>query len=121
MISYTGCQQAYKSWHVLMQGSIAAQELRDNLRSTHSTLVSTQERAASVQQTQAKMVMSVEESLHGHPNGQQVQAPGKKPNKGVSKSKRAALVLDAMQPLLAPALNQVQSSCLLNPWLACSS
>ena len=93
-----------------MQGSGAAQALRDSLKSTHSMLVSSHQHSASVEEIYTQIASAIEASLHGNPNGQQPQASGKKPNKGVSKSKRAALVLDAMQPLLKTALEQVQST-----------
>ena len=50
------------------------------------------------------MVNALEHNLQEQPA---VPSPGKKPVKGFSKSKRAALILDAMKPILATAVDQV--------------
>ena len=94
-----------------LQGSRAAEEMRDSVSSAQQQLSTLQQHAAALQQSLAAVTDAVDQHLHAPPKEAPAsQSPQTKPAKGMSKSKRAALVLDAMKPILATALEEVRTA-----------
>lgn len=78
------------------------------MTSSSEQLSSLQQHSSTLEQSLAAVGTAVDENLNGSKmSGPAAQSPKGKPVRGVSKSKRAALVLDAMKPILASALEQV--------------
>ena len=71
-------------------------------------LSSLQQHATALQQSLAAVAVAADQNLHAS-NLVALSGTQSKPAKGVSKSKKAALVLDAMKPLLSTALEQVRA------------
>ena len=108
------------------QGSAAAQEVRASMTSLLEQLSKLQQHAAALQQNLAEVSLVVEENLQSNRQPAQSQYPAR----ALSKPKRAALVLDATNPLLASVLERVcntltsslcmhtvQLHALGNPWV----
>ena len=67
--------------------------------------------ASALDKSLRAVIEAVEHNLQASNQQQPPQSLMGKPSKGFSKSKRAALVLDAMTPLLPAAMDQVSPWC----------
>ena len=87
-------------------------------------LSSLQQHASTLEQSLAAVDAAVDDNMNGKKqSGPAAQSPKGKPGRGVSKSKRAALVLDAMKPVLASALEKVctaDNKCCIQACCLCS-
>ena len=70
-------------------------------------LTSFQQHTPALAESLSGVIEAVEYNLHAESQQRPPQSLMGKPSKGFSKSKRAALVLDAMTPLLPAAMDQV--------------
>ncbi len=70
-----------------------------------------QQHASALAESLSGVIEAVEHNLHADSQQHLPQSLTGKPSKGFSKSKRAALVLDAMTPLLPAAVDQVSFCC----------
>ncbi len=70
-----------------------------------------QQHASALDESLSAVIEAVDHNLHADSQQQQPQSLMGKPSKGFSKSKRAALVLDAMTSLLPVAMDQVLFWC----------
>lgn len=92
-----------------LQGSHAAQDIRDSMSSVQQQLSGLQQQASALQQSLAAVAVAADQNLHASKLVPlSTGSPQSKPVKGMSKSKKAALILDAMKPLLSTALEQVR-------------
>ncbi|KAL0019463.1 hypothetical protein WJX77_007420 [Trebouxia sp. C0004] len=92
-----------------LEGSSAAIAIRASLQEAHDQLTPLQHHASALDESFSAVIEGVEHNLQASNQQQPSQSPMGKPSKGFSKSKRAALILDAMTPLLPAAMHQVQS------------
>lgn len=90
-----------------MQKSSGATAIRESLQDAHDRLVEVQRHSLALDESLSAVAAAVELNLQAGSQQQLSQSPVSKPVKGFSKSKRAALVLDAMKPILAAAMDQV--------------
>lgn len=102
-------QAALKDVLGQIEGSHAAQDIRDSMSSVQQQLSGLQQQASALQQSLAAVAVAADQNLHASKLVPlSTGSPQSKPVKGMSKSKKAALILDAMKPLLSTALEQVQ-------------
>lgn len=78
------------------------------MSSVQQQLSSLQQQATALQQSLAAVAVAADQNLHASKLVPLSGSPQSKPAKGMSKSKKAALILDAMKPLLSTALEQVR-------------
>ena len=71
-------------------------------------LSSLHQQNTALQQSLAAVAAAANQDVHAPTAAPSSQPPQGKPAKGISRSKRAALVLDAMKPVLATALQEVR-------------
>lgn len=90
-----------------VQGSHAAREVRDSMSSVLQQLSSLHQHGTALQQSVAAVAVAADQDMHALTAAPLSQG---KPAKGISRSKRAALVLDAMKPILAAALEEVRTA-----------
>ena len=93
-----------------LQASHAAKEIRESMSSVQQQLSSLHQHATALQQSLAAVAVAVDQDVHVPKAAPLSQSPQSKPIKGISRSKRAALVLDAMKPILATAIQQVRTA-----------
>ncbi|KAL0054989.1 hypothetical protein WJX82_005498 [Trebouxia sp. C0006] len=91
-----------------LEGSSSAKAIRVSMQEALDQLTSFQQHAPALAESLSGVIEAVEYNLHADSQQQPPQSLMGKPSKGFSKSKRAALVLDAMTPLLPAAMDQVQ-------------
>ncbi|KAL0031856.1 hypothetical protein WJX79_000268 [Trebouxia sp. C0005] len=92
-----------------LEGSNRAKAIMASMQEAHDQLTPFQQHASALDESLGAVIEAVEHNLHANSQQQPPQSLQGKPTKGFSKSKRAALVLDAMTPLLPAAMDQVQS------------
>ena len=80
------------------------------MSSVQQQLSSLQQHGTALQQSLAAVAVAVDQDVHVPKPAPLSQSPQSKPAKGISRSKRAALVLDAMKPILATALQEVRTA-----------
>lgn len=80
------------------------------MSSVQQRLSGLRQQAAALQESLAAVAVAADASLHASKQVPLSGSPQSKPSKGVSKSKKAALVLDAMKPLLPTTLEQVRTT-----------
>lgn len=88
------------------------------MSSVQQQLSSLQQHGMAVQQSLAAVAVAADQDVHAAKSAPLSQSPQSKPAKGISRSKRAALVLDAMKPILATALQEVRTA---RPTALCAS
>lgn len=91
-----------------LQGSNRAKAIMASMQEAHDQLTPFQQHASALDESLGAVIEAVEHNLHANSQQQPPQSLQGKPTKGFSKSKRAALVLDAMTPLLPAAMDQVR-------------
>lgn len=90
-----------------MQKSSGASAIRESLQDAHDRLIKVQRHSLALDESLSAVAAAVELNLQAGSQQQLSHSPVSKPVKGFSKSKRAALVLDAMKPILAAVMDQV--------------
>lgn len=77
------------------------------MSSVHQQLSALQQHGTALQHSLAAVAAAADQDGHIPKASPLGHSPQGKPAKGISRSKRAALVLDAMKPILATALEEV--------------
>ena len=78
--------------------------------SVQQQLSSLQQHGTALQQSLTAVAVAADQDMHAPKAAPLSQSPQSKPAKGISRSKRAALVLDGMKPILATALQEVRTA-----------
>lgn len=90
-----------------LQESPAAKAIKGDLSAACTQLAKMNKHASALDQGFEAVATVLEQNLQAGKEQQPANSSGAKPGKGFSKSKRAALVLDAMKPVLQAAVDQV--------------
>lgn len=94
---------------VCVQGSHAAKEIRESMSSVYQQLSTLQQHGSALQHSLAAVAVAADQDQHISKAASLSHSPQSKSAKGISRSKRAALVLDAMKPILPNTLEEVRT------------